>query len=276
MNDTEFEVVATRSGAQAMRSRRYGEVMHPGTGPRVEAEELYITGSQLARRLARGGSAPVVLFDVGLGAGSNAAAAWRLSETRAGGGCPLNIVSFDRSLGGLELALRAEHAPEFGLDDSAGAAARDLLAAGTARGRSTTWRMVLGDLPGTLAAETAAQADVVFWDPFSPRANPELWTVNAFAALHRVCRPGATVHTYSAATATRAAMMLAGFAVGVGPATGTKQHTTVAALRVDDLEHPLDRRWLERFSRSSAPLPADAPADGITRIAAASQFRELR
>jgi tRNA U34 5-methylaminomethyl-2-thiouridine-forming methyltransferase MnmC len=82
----------------------------------------------------------------------------------------------------------------------------------------TRWRLVVGELPGTLAGEGAA--DVVFWDPYSPGRNPELWSVAAFTAVRRLCRVGTTLHTYSGATATRAALLLAGFAVGVGEATG--------------------------------------------------------
>ncbi|HVU49687.1 MAG TPA: hypothetical protein VHL80_03310, partial [Polyangia bacterium] len=46
-----------------------GEVMHPGVGPVVEAEQLYVRQSRLAERLRE--ERTVVVFDVGLGAGSN-------------------------------------------------------------------------------------------------------------------------------------------------------------------------------------------------------------
>lgn len=131
---------------------------------------------------------------------------------------------------------------------------------------------MLGELPATLAGEPEASADVVFWDPFSPRANPTLWTMEAFAAVRRLCRPGATLHTYSAATATRSALLLAGFAVGWGEATGEGKQTTTAAMSADDLERPLDPRWLARLARSSAPFPPDAPADALARVTALSQF----
>ena len=59
------------------------EVMHPVIGPLVEADALYVVPSRLAARLAQTSeadpTAPLVLLDVGLGAGSNAVAAWRVS-----------------------------------------------------------------------------------------------------------------------------------------------------------------------------------------------------
>jgi queuine tRNA-ribosyltransferase len=278
-----FEVVATRSGARAMLDRRTGEVMHPLSGPIEEPRSLYVRPSRLEERLRTGESGPLVLLDVGLGAGSNAVAAWALSEAR---GAPtasarkLHIVSFDRTFAALELALTPEHAATFGFAEATLTACSRLIERGRAQGASTEWRASLGELPSTLLAEPAASADIVYWDPFSPRANPELWNVAAFTALRRVCRDGgrdggrdgATVHTYSGATATRTALLLAGFAVGSGDVLPSGRQTTVAATRLEDLGEPLDRRWLDRLSRSSAPFSSDAPPDGFDRIARLPQF----
>lgn len=266
------EVVLTTSGASAMRDRLSGEVMHPVVGPEREAERLYLGPSRLAQRLREPATQPLLLLDVGLGAGSNAIAAWSSSERRSAVGRPLDIVSFDRSTSALELAAAPEHRAAFGLEGGAGSAARALLQRSLAVGLVTRWRLRLGELPATLLLERAETADVVFWDPFSPSANPELWTWQAFRELRRLCRAGATVHTYSGATSTRSALLLAGFAVGVGEVIGPGKAATVAATRVADLKQPLDRRWLERLTRSSAPFPADAPGDALERIRVLTQF----
>jgi queuine tRNA-ribosyltransferase len=268
------EVVFTRGGARAMLDRTSGEVMHPVVGPLVEAERLYVTPSRLASRLSAPGREPLVLLDAGLGAGSNAIVAWRCSQALAPSARPLEIVSIDRTLAALELALQPEHAAAFGFEADAAVAARTLLAERRHQSARTHWRLRVGELLSELAHEPAESLDVVFWDPFSPRADAALWSVRAFTALRRVCRAAATVHTYSGATATRTALLLAGFAVGYGIAAGDKQkHTTVAAVRVDDLAQPLDRRWLERLSRSSAAWPADAPSDARSRVESLAQFR---
>jgi queuine tRNA-ribosyltransferase len=274
------EVVVTRSGAKAIRDKLCGELMHPVVGPAIEAERLYLGPSRLKERLENA-LEPLVLYDVGLGAGSNAIAAWRASEARTRG-APLHIVSFDRSLAAMAMALSPEHATAFGFDGEAGMAARAALEHGTHGTHKTRWEIVCGDLLGVLATQPEEHADVVYWDPFSPGANPMLWTTAAFATLRPACRVGATVHTYGGATASRAALLLAGFVVGEGPLItpaieGTlparnAKRGTIAALRVEDLERPLDGRWLERLERSSAPLPSDAPADAMTRLRAAPQF----
>lgn len=269
------EVVTTNTGARAVRDRLTGELMHPVVGPIVEAERIYVSPSRLRERLAAPDPRPLLLLDVGLGAGSNALAAWKASAARTSGRL-LEVVSFDRSLGALELAVADEHAADFGYDGQSREAARALLQNGEHACEHARWRCVVGPLPDTLDAIADASADIVFWDPFSPRANPSLWTMRAFSALRRVCREGATVHTYSGATAIRSAMLLAGFAVGFGPpipSSGDGKRATVGAVDPGDLEAPLDRRWLERLERSSAAFPADAPPDALERARSARQFR---
>jgi queuine tRNA-ribosyltransferase len=78
--------------------------------------------------------------------------------------------------------------------------------------------------------------------------------------------------TYSTATATRTALLLAGFAVGRGDPSGPKEETTAAADDASLLARPLDLRWLGRVERSSSPFPSDAPPDALSRIRAHPQF----
>jgi queuine tRNA-ribosyltransferase len=262
------EIVRTRGGTLAMRSLDAGEVMHPGVGPLVEAEELYVRQSRLAERLLEERS--IVVFDVGLGAGSNAFAARAASERAGAGAGRLEIVSFERDLGALALALESPAA--FGIDAEAAAASRALLAHGRHETPRTTWRLEPGEVLEALA-RTSARADIIYWDPFSPRANPTLWTVAAFAAARRAAGPRCALFTYSASTATRVALLLSDWAVGVGDSIGEKAHTTAAAVVPGDLARPLDRPWLARLSRADAPLPPDAPPDAAARAAAARQFR---
>ncbi len=263
------EVVQTRSGAQAMRDKLSGELMHP-VGPLLESQRLYVEASRLAMRL-HCSSAPLVLWDVGLGAASNASRAWLCAEA-LGEARLLRILSFDRSLAALELAVQVEHARAFGLEGSVGEAALALLEHGRHESAHCVWELRLGELETTLRGALADPADIVFWDPFSPRANPELWTCAAFTAARRGCRTGATLHTYSGATSVRAALLLAGFAVGIGEPVSPGKHATCAATSVEDLRQPLTRRWFERLARSSAPFPSDAPADALERIEALPQF----
>jgi queuine tRNA-ribosyltransferase len=288
-----FELVLTSQGAPAVRDAEAGEVMHPVVGAAVESERLYAAQSRLAERLTGPGDR-LVLYDVGLGAGSNALAAIRAARSAARvpaaagamivgdeGAQPvparttrplrdLLVLSFERELGALELAASDAGAALTPAPEDR-AALRALLSAGAHAEPGIEWRLVRGDVLETLPA-AAPPAEIVFWDPFSPRVNPGLWSLAAFRALRARCAPDATLFTYSTATSVRTALLLAGFCVGVGDPSGPKQETTAAATRRDLLARPLDARWLARLERSSAPFPADAPEDAAALIRAHPQF----
>lgn len=263
------ELVRIKNGTLAVRSLVDGEVMHPGVGPVREAQELYLAQSRLAERLVAAAPRPLVLFDVGLGAGTNALAARSVSEACATAGARLHLVSFERDLDALDLAL--QHPSELGLDDEARAAATALRANGHHATAHTDWRLRLGELPEVLATEPQP-ADLIFWDPFSPRTNPTLWSVSTFALLRRCAAPRCVLITYSGATRVRLAMLLGGWSVGVGTAIGEKAQTTVAALDRRDLERPLDATWLKKRADPTTPWPSDAPADALAELARHPQF----
>ena len=85
----EYEVHVAREGFASIRHVASGEVMHARTPPMEEAESLYVDQSGLAERLQLGpaenasDAPPLVLWDVGLGAGANAMAAIRCYEQAA-------------------------------------------------------------------------------------------------------------------------------------------------------------------------------------------------
>jgi len=271
-----FEIVRTHAGEQSILDRQTGEVMHP-VG-RSESDSLYVVPSRLAERLTTSSheqGAPLVLLDVGLGAASNAGAAIRVAEALPEPTRKLSIVSIDHSLEPLALALAPEHAAAFGLTGAVGEAARRLLqrpdeVVHTGR---VSWSLRREDLAAALAALPADSVDIVFWDVYSPRSLPAFWREPSFRALRRVCRSGATVHTYSGALGVRAAMLLGGFAVGLGPSSGGKQrHTTIAAGCLQDLARPLGREWLARLVASRQSLPDGLSDQDLARITSLPQF----
>lgn len=266
----EVTVVSMSSGLLGMLDLEVGEVMHPVVGALAESER-YVQNCGLTARLAEGTSAPLVVFDVGLGAASNASAVWRLALSQRSTSRAVHLVSFERELAALRLAAQPEHAAHFGLTGAVVDAVQELLHRGEHYNGVHRWKLIHGELPGSLATASAL-ADIVLWDPFSPKGNPELWSVAAFRSMRDRCAPRATLHTFSGATAVRSALLLAGFYVGFGDLSSDKGQYTTAAVDVRDLERPLERRWLERLLRSSSPLPSDAPAAALEQIQSHPQF----
>ncbi len=115
----------------------------------------------------------------------------------------------------------------------------------------------------------------ILFDPFSPAKNPAMWTLPLFTNLFRLLDPGrpCALATYSRSTMTRAGLLLAGFYVGAGHATGAKEETTIAASTLELIEEPLDRGWLERARRSHSAEPLSEPAYRQARLAPAAWER---
>jgi len=246
---SDYEPVTLASGECTLRDRRSGELMHPGLGPRREAELLYVEQTRLAERLRGPGPGPVRVLDVGLGAAWNALAVLSCAARVRGRG--LALTSLERDDGALRLAL-ADPA-RFPLQAAHRAPLESLLARRSFEAPGLRWVWLEGDALESLPRVEMPQ-DVLCFDPFSPEANPALWTVGALGAFRRALAPGGVLSTYSASTRTRVTLLLAGFWVGSGSLAAVKE-TTVASDGPAALQAPLGARWLERWRRSSARAP---------------------
>ncbi|MCC6234922.1 MAG: hypothetical protein IT580_19925 [Verrucomicrobiales bacterium] len=261
---SDFDLVPLRQGRIGIRSRRYQEVCHPGVGPAEEAEQLYVSGLDLPRRW-REGAEEFVVWDVGLGGGANAVAvlaAARRTEVR------LRLLSFDHSLDPLAFAF--QHREALGYFQDLDPLVARFLGEGAATldmnpGR-LRWDFVAGDFAAALTHPNASPAalpapQAILFDPHSPRVNPEMWTLPLFTALRARVAPAlpCTLATYSRSTSVRVALLLAGWWVGTGSGTGTKEETTVAATDSSLLRHPLEASWLGRARRSGAAEPWVTP-----------------
>ena len=86
-------------------------------------------------------------------------------------------------------------------------------------------------------------------------------TLPVFENLYRALDPArpCALTTYSRSTMIRTTLLLAGFFVGGGHATGLKEETTIAANTLDLIAEPLDARWLDRAARSDSAEPLRGP-----------------
>ena len=203
----------------------------------------------------------------------------------------LRLVSFDFTTGAAAFAL--EHGAEL-----AYVAGYESALAGLVQNHSVKfsddwlqveWTLVPGDFPafiscssrglpghsGSATAGNEAHSEkseignrkseitphAILFDPHSPKKNPAMWTTPLFAGLFRRLDPqrSCALATFTRSTMARAALLLGGFFVGVGHPSGLKEETTVAANRLELLDDPLDRRWLERAKCSHSAEPMGGP-----------------
>jgi len=245
-----------------VHSLAHHETFHPVVGPVAEAEALYVRQTKLVERVGQQ-SGDFVIWDVGLGAAANPLTVLNATRNIC---CTLCLVSFDQTLEPLRFAL--EHVHTLGYLSGYEDVLRELLVKGEThfeRGpQKVQWIVKVGDFPSLLAGGCLAEMPkphLVMWDAFSPAKNPEMWTEPVFAGLYQVLDPQrpCVLPTYSRSTMLRCTLLLAGYWVGVGHATGEKEETTVAANTPALISEPLDARWLQRARRSTSAEPMWEP-----------------
>jgi tRNA U34 5-methylaminomethyl-2-thiouridine-forming methyltransferase MnmC len=257
-----FELVTVPSGARSLRSREHGETFHPGIGPVAEAKVLHVAQHRLEERMRDG--EVFVIWDVGLGAGANALAVVEALRKASG---PIDLRSFDQTLDPLRFAL--VHAEELEYPVAWRGEIEELLATGKVEIGSVTWQIEPGDFRERVRDCAGPAPRAVIFDPYSPTANPGMWTREVFQAIRERADEDCTLTTYSRSTVARADLLRAGWYVGHGAATGEKTETTIAATRMEALREPLRRAWLGRVRRSTA---AGLRAGGTTAEAVAREL----
>ena len=262
----DYEIHASGQGFSSIRQISSGEIMHSVNAPGDEANKLYVEQSSLAARLFKQEVErdELVIWDVGLGAASNAMAAIQCFERCCAERSekalrPLQLVSFERDLDALILAAKY---PGCFPHLRHGAPSR-ILESGKWEHNSKLlqWELLKGDFADLI--ESAKIPDIIFYDPFSYKTDRSLWSVEIFSRILRRCLPKpAELYTYSGSTAVRVALLAAGFFVAQGVGTGPKTDTTIAFTRASGAkDHPrsprlLGQPWLARWRRSGAKFPA--------------------
>ena len=262
-----YQLVRLKNGVCSVRSLAEGETFHPAIGPVAEAELLYVRQLQICERL-QNGAGEFVIWDVGLGAAANVIttlrAAWEISGQ-------LRIISFDNTVEPLEFALTNAAALGYpaGYENQIAALLRNRRVEFENGRLMVKWEFQLGDFPALLPnlkfktqnSKLAPPSHAIFYDAFSPAKNPAMWTLSVFENLFRALDPARPcgLTTFSRSTLIRATLLLGGFFVGVGHATGLKEETTIAANTLDLIAEPLNARWLERALRSHSAEPLREP-----------------
>ena len=293
--DSGYQLVRLNNGICSVRSLADGETFHPVIGPVAEAEALYVNQLQLRERL-KNHSGEFVIWDVGLGAAANALTVLRATRDIV---CHIRLVSFDHTLEPLEFAL--QHAADLGYfggyENHLQKFIHEHRVAFQDGRQSVNWEFHHGDFPTLLARKSERRSPnrqvsgnesqsaelefgapcVILFDAYSPAKNPAMWTLPLFTHLFQQLDPQrpCALPTYSRSTILRVTLLLAGFFVGVGHATGEKEETTIAANTLELLAEPLDHRWLDRARRSHSAEPM---AEAVYHIAplSAESWKKLQ
>lgn len=242
----------TGDGSFTFFSDEFGEAFHSQDGAKAEAFLKFAAATNLRQQAQQG---QLRLLDVCYGLGYNTAAAleviWSVNPN-----CRVEMY-------GLELdstVPKAAIAPP--LIDSWSEDVQVVLQAIAQAQYCCTPRLtatlLLGDARQTIQTLCALpfQADAIFFDPFSPRRCPQLWTVEFFKQVAKCLAPTGRLATYSRSASVRSAMLAAGFYIGTIPPQETHlphewSQGTVASFNPQTL-HPLSPLEQEHLQTRAA------------------------
>jgi tRNA U34 5-methylaminomethyl-2-thiouridine-forming methyltransferase MnmC len=202
----------TSDGSFTFFSERFREAFHSyKDGARQEAVEKFVVATDLCDRAL--GSC-VVILDVCYGLGYNSAAAIE-AVLAVNPDCRIELYGLELDptvpLGAIVPQL-LEIWPTAVQEVLIGLAEKQRFRSGNINAT-----LLIGDARLRVQELAGIKADVIFFDPFSPKHCPELWTVEFCAMVAGLLGPGGKLSTYSRSAAVRTAFLLAGLRLGTIP-----------------------------------------------------------
>ncbi len=221
MTDAADTLVMTGDGTYTLYLPEYDEHMHSLSGAYEEALLKHVLPSGILERK----KSALQVLDVGFGLGYNTLALLaELERTAYQGVVTIVALEQDRSLIAALTSIR--------FDDYRArlyASLQDAYIGGSSTAGKFSVSVLFGDARNVIISLHDEAFDAVFFDPFSPSRNPELWSVDFFRQIYRTMNDQAMLTTYSSAPQVRAALRETGFFIGRGPSVGGKREGTIAS-----------------------------------------------
>ena len=252
-NDPLLEV--SGDGSHTLYSPRFGQHYHDSKGAIDESRHVFLEHGQLLNRLQQ--NEDLQLFEMGFGTGLNlllVADALRSSPSKA------KITYTTIEAFPLSPALAAQlnyaerlHFEAFSLEPIFGQLKPGL------NTLHLTPQLNLRVFVGFFADFNAFEEpiDLIFFDAFSPKVNPELWTATVFETLIHHAAEHCVLSTYCAAVGARAAMCYAGWKVARAPGCKTRREMTLASNHEEDLAGYTrvdEARYIDRYAKGEFSL----------------------
>ncbi len=245
----------TEDGSFTFFSEEFQERFHSHLGAKTEAFQKFAEITDLTQRAK---SSHIKLLDVCFGLGYNTAAAIETIWS-ANSNCHIEVY-------GLEIDPTVPQAATLPpLIDSWSSAVKEILTKLALENRcleeKITAELLIGDARQTIQSliKKNFQADAIFFDPFSPKRCPQLWTVEFFQQVTKCLAKTGKLTTYSRSASVRTAMLNAGLYIGTIPLSKNHQSRewslgTVGCFNPETL-HPLSPMELEHLqTRASIPF----------------------
>lgn len=239
------KTIKTEDNSLTFFAEEYGEAYHSASGAISEAVNKFIQPCHI-EALAKKGK--LRILDIGFGLGYNTLAAlYAARSTRED--CEIEIISMEKDLLSQAELNMLELPPELAHYYSL---VKAMVTKQDLKEDGISLILLEGDAREKIV-KINATFDAVFLDAFSPRKNPELWTVEFFRHVAGKMTETAILATYSSATPVRCGLIEAGLKIGPGPGDSMKRGGTLATKNGKIL--PLSEKEIRRLEISPERRP---------------------
>lgn len=239
-----YKIIKTDDHTETVWSEFFDEACHNLSGAKEETYHNYIHGCHLPDLFNR--ERTIHILDVGFGIGMGLSCLIEFIETHSHHSHIIHYTSIELD-DVFALWSLAKFFPNIHLQKVF--SENDSYLEGTYKNISI--KIFLGDgrmtLPKAYEKNTIPNFDVIFQDPFSPKKNPALWTVEWFIFLKSTSCLNARLATYSAALGIRKSLVAAGWIIENHKGFGKKKSMTQASL-----EGIIETSLLDQLARSPA------------------------
>jgi tRNA U34 5-methylaminomethyl-2-thiouridine-forming methyltransferase MnmC len=211
-------IISTADGSHTLFDAMAGEHYHSVNGAIAESLHVYI-GAGLLERLKSAEN--INILEIGFGTGLNALLTWYETIGKA----MVKYHAIDIRPIELQLALKLAYGEKLP-HHAASQVFRDMLQTPWNREVQVDTHFYLKkEQADVLLFEAVSQTyDLVYFDAFSPAAQPDLWTAEVFEKIFKGMKPGGILTTYAAKGIVKQAMRKAGFLLERLPGSRGKRH----------------------------------------------------
>ncbi len=209
-----MQPITTKDNSITYYNKQYQETYHSRSGAVEEAIKKFVEPAQIK------GRKQVKILDICFGLGYNSAA----TIDAAGPDCKIEIVGLENDSSILGLIPKLN--PGFRSYNILKHLNSQNL---TVNHNNVCLKLLLGDARKTIQGLNQT-FDIVFLDPFSPKKCPELWALEFFKNIAKLCKKGTILTTYSCARSVRNNLEKVGFTVKDGPCVGRRAPSTIAIM----------------------------------------------
>ena len=203
----------------------FDDIYHSDTGGLEQARHVFLAGNGLPQAWQQ--REQFVVLETGFGIGLNFLATWQAWRNDPQRCERLHFVSVDKHpFTCADLAQLHARWPELTPFAAELRAQWPLLTPGIHRlsldNDRVTLTLLFGDAV-THIRKLVVQADALYLDGFAPAKNPELWNEPFLKAVTRLCRPGATLATWTVSSTVRQALSKQRWTLQKHPGFGSKR-----------------------------------------------------